>query len=149
MPRPRPVPRPALRERRNGALAACLAVDDETPPRCRRRARRRGNEQLLRYRNGDPITRRRYDCLWQRLDKHLPWVATQQVSTHWIRYTTLTWVERHFGYAVARAFAGHFGKSDAATTTTYVRATIEEVATALASLTNEEHPLAVTNSSVQ
>ncbi|RAS58960.1 site-specific recombinase XerD [Lentzea atacamensis] len=102
-----------------------------------------GNEQLLRYRNGDPITRRRYDYLWRRLGKHLPWVATQQVSTHWIRYTTLTWVERHFGYAVARAFAGHFGKSDAGTTTTYVRATVEEVATALAALTNEEHPLAV------
>ena len=26
---------------------------------------------------------------------------------HWIRHTTLTWVERNFGYAVARAYAGH------------------------------------------
>jgi integrase/recombinase XerC len=38
--------------------------------------------QVLRYRNGRPITRRRYDYLWQRLGKHLPWVATQQVSIH-------------------------------------------------------------------
>ncbi|MCM4082338.1 hypothetical protein [Paractinoplanes hotanensis] len=30
--------------------------------------------------NGQPITRRRYDYLWQRLGNHLPWVATQQVS---------------------------------------------------------------------
>ncbi|WP_281246416.1 hypothetical protein [Actinopolyspora lacussalsi] len=37
------------------------------------------------------------------LGKHVSWVATQQVSTHWLRYTTLTWVEHHFGYAVARA----------------------------------------------
>ncbi|WP_432757839.1 hypothetical protein [Saccharopolyspora erythraea] len=31
----------------------------------------------------------------------------QQISTRWLRHTTLTWVERHFGYAVSRAFAGH------------------------------------------
>ena len=49
--------------------------------------------QLLRYRNGRPITSRRYDHLWQRLGRHLPWVQTQQISMHWIRHTTLTWVE--------------------------------------------------------
>ncbi|WP_239118609.1 hypothetical protein [Paractinoplanes ferrugineus] len=67
--------------------------------------------QLLRYRNGVPITRRRYDYIFSRLGKHLRWVAVQQVSAHWLRYTTLTWVERHFGYAVARAFAGHEGNA--------------------------------------
>ncbi|WP_223838719.1 tyrosine-type recombinase/integrase [Saccharopolyspora pogona] len=98
--------------------------------------------QLLRYRNGSAITARRYDYLWQRIGKHLPWVATQQVSTHWLRHTTLTWVERNFGYAVARAYAGHNGKSDAGTTSTYVRADLQEIATALAALTGEPHPLA-------
>ncbi|MFD8497872.1 tyrosine-type recombinase/integrase [Amycolatopsis sp. NPDC059657] len=98
--------------------------------------------QLLRYTNGRPITGRRYDHLWTRLGKHLPWVATQQISVHWLRHTTLTWVERNFGYAVARAFAGHTDStSDAGTTTTYVRATIQEVAAALAALTGEPHPL--------
>ncbi|WP_034271016.1 tyrosine-type recombinase/integrase [Haloechinothrix halophila] len=99
--------------------------------------------QLLRYRSGEPITTRRYDHLWTRLGKHLPWVATQQISTHWLRHTTLTWVERHFGYAVARAFAGHIDSGgDAGTTTTYIRANLEEVAAALAALTGEPHPLA-------
>jgi integrase/recombinase XerC len=37
-------------------------------------------------------TSRRYDHLWQRFSKHLPWVATQQISTHWLRHTTLSWV---------------------------------------------------------
>jgi len=99
--------------------------------------------QLLRYRNGQPITSRRYDHLWTRLGKHLPWVAPQQISTHWLRHTTLTWVERNFGYAVARAYAGHsdHGSSEAGTTTTYVRASINEVAAALAALTEEPHPL--------
>ena len=98
-------------------------------------------EHVLRYRNGQPITRRRYDYLWQRLGKHLPWVAAQQISIHWIRHTTLTWVERHFGYAVARAYAGHNSGRDIGTTATYVRADIQEVARALAALTGEPHPM--------
>ncbi len=99
--------------------------------------------QLLRYANGRPITSRRYDHLWARIGKHLPWVATQQISTHWIRHTTLTWVERNFGYAVARAYAGHTDSGgDAGATSTYVRASLCEVAAALAALTSEPHPLA-------
>ena len=43
--------------------------------------------QLLRYGDGKPITSRRYDHLWTRLGRHLPWVATQGISTHWIRHT--------------------------------------------------------------
>jgi integrase/recombinase XerC len=97
--------------------------------------------QLLRYTNGRPITYRRYDHLWARIGHHLPWVATQQISTHWIRHTTLTWVERNFGYAVARAYAGHTdGGGDTSATSTYVRASLGEVAAALAALTGEPHP---------
>ena len=60
------------------------------------------------------------------------------------RHTILTWVERNFGYAVARAYAGHTDRgSDAGATTTYVRATPSEVATALSALTGEPHPLAL------
>ena len=99
--------------------------------------------QLLRYRNGRRITYRRYDHLWERLGRHLPWVRAQQISMHWIRHTTLTWVERRFGYAVAKAYAGHTDTgSDTGATATYVRATTHEVATALAALTGEPHPLA-------
>jgi site-specific recombinase XerD len=99
--------------------------------------------QLLRYTNGQPITSRRYDHLWTRIGGHLPWVATQGISTHWIRHTTLTWVERNFGYAIARAYAGHTDSSgDTGATSTYIRASLGEVATALAALTGEPHPLA-------
>jgi integrase len=97
---------------------------------------------LLRYRGGNAITARRYDHLWQRVGQHVSWVHTQQVSTHWLRHTTLTWVERNFGYAVARAYAGHVGRGDVGATATYVRADIHEVAAALAALTAEDHPLA-------
>jgi integrase/recombinase XerC len=101
--------------------------------------------QLLRYGDGKPITSRRYDHLWARLGRHLPWVATQGISAHWIRHTILTWVERNFGYAVARAYAGHTDSgSEAGATATYVRADLAEVAAALAALTGEPHPLATT-----
>jgi integrase/recombinase XerC len=100
-------------------------------------------EILFRYLNGNPLTRRRYDYLWSRLGHHLPWVAAQQISTHWLRHTTLTWVERNFGYAIARAYAGHFERSgEVGSTATYVKAGLHEVATALATLTGEPHPLA-------
>jgi integrase len=98
--------------------------------------------RLLRYRNGQPVTRRRYDHLWRRIGEHLPWVATQQISTHWLRHTTLTWVERNFGFAVARAYAGHSEGDHQVATTTYIRASVHEVAAALAALTGQAHPLA-------
>ena len=99
--------------------------------------------QLLRYRNGKPITHRRYDSLWIRVGQHLPWAHTQQITTHWIRHTVLTWVERNFGTAVAAAHAGHAaGAGDAGVTGTYVRADLSEVAAPLAALTGEPHPLA-------
>jgi len=45
--------------------------------------------RLLRYRDGRPVTYRRYDGLWVRIGRHLPWVRTQQISTHWIRHLDL------------------------------------------------------------
>jgi integrase/recombinase XerC len=54
-----------------------------------------GNGQrLLRYANGRPITKKRYEYLWRRLGEHLAWIETLQVSMYWIRHTILTWVER-------------------------------------------------------
>jgi integrase/recombinase XerC len=44
---------------------------------------------------------------------------------------------------VARAYAGHTdGGGEAGATSTYVRASLSEVAAALAALTGEHHPLA-------
>jgi integrase/recombinase XerC len=46
---------------------------------------------------------------------------------------------------VAKAYAGHTDASgDAGATSTYVRASLSEVAAALAALTGESHPLATT-----
>jgi site-specific recombinase XerC len=98
-------------------------------------------DALLRFRHGTAGTSHRYDHLWYRLGQQLPWVAAQGVSTHWLRHATLTWVERHFGYGVARAYAGHTDRRGAATTT-YIKADLQAVATALAAMTGQPHPLA-------
>lgn len=98
---------------------------------------------LFRRRNGTPVTRRHYDSLWNRIGQQLEWVAHQQISTHWLRHTTLTWVERNFGYAVARAYAGHTDPDGrTGQTVTYIRASLQEVADALMAMTGEPHPLA-------
>lgn len=101
---------------------------------------------LFRYVSGQPITSRRYDYLWKRLGENLPWVAQLHVSTGWIRHTTLTWVERNFGFATAQAYAGHEdngrGARPMAAMATYVRADLPEIAAALSVLSGERHPLA-------
>jgi integrase/recombinase XerC len=105
--------------------------------------------QLLRYADGRPITHRRYDHLWTRIGRHLSWVATQDISTHWIRHTILTRAEgRNFGFATAQAYAGHEGHGRGGKSmATYARAGLPEVATALAALTGEAHPLAISRPS--
>ena len=97
--------------RRGGALA--LQPDDLDPHQCLIRLREKGETvrwqpvsptlmarlvehgderhappggQLLRYRDGRPITSRRYDGLWARIGRVLPWVRTQQISMYWIRH---------------------------------------------------------------
>ncbi|MBF6331452.1 tyrosine-type recombinase/integrase [Nocardia transvalensis] len=100
-------------------------------------------DHVLRYRRGRAMGPRRYDTLTARLRQHLSWAASLGVTPHWIRHTTLTFVERECGYAVARAFAGHTTASNwMGATHTYVRATIHEVAEAVELLTGEPHPLA-------
>ncbi|WP_219413448.1 tyrosine-type recombinase/integrase [Pseudonocardia nigra] len=97
-------------------------------------------DALLRYREGRALTSRRYDHLWTRLGQQLPWVSAQGISTHWLRHTTLTWVERHYGYGIARAYAGHTDSTGAATTT-YIKADLQAVATALSAMTGQPHAL--------
>jgi hypothetical protein len=80
-----------------------------------------------------------------RLDQARPIATRITLNTRNAKtsHTTLTWVEPNFGYAVAKAYAGHTDNgSEAGATATYVRATTHEVAAALAALTGEPRPLA-------
>ncbi|WP_433261653.1 tyrosine-type recombinase/integrase [Actinosynnema sp. CS-041913] len=101
----------------------------------------RPGDALLRTTRHTPATGRRYDLLWKRVRAVLPWAASLGVSAHWLRHSTLTWVERSYSYAVARAYAGHTD-AKGAPTATYTKGLPVEVATALADYTGEAHPLA-------
>ena len=96
------------------------------------------DDAVLRSRRGLPITRRRYNTVFDLARPCLPWAERTPVSAHVLRHTAITAVERHAGFAVAQAFAGHSASS---VTGTYTRARISEVAQAVSVLTGEAHPL--------
>lgn len=97
--------------------------------------------QVLRTRHGKPITDRRYDNLHNRFHHHLAWAEAKGVTVHWLRHTTLTYVERHFGEAIARRYAAHKNPGLSATPI-YATASLSECAEALTAVTGQPHPLA-------
>jgi integrase len=97
---------------------------------------------VLRYRDGRPVGVAHLDNLFERIRKFLPWASSVGVSAHWVRHTTLTFVEREFGMAVSSAYAGHQDRPGSGPTTlTYTKASLLDVVEALVALTGEAHPL--------
>jgi integrase len=96
-------------------------------------------DAVFRSVRGRPITRRRYNTIFDRAKPCLAWAERTPVSAHVLRHTAITAVERIAGHAVAQAFAGHSASS---VTGTYTKARLGEVAAAVAALTGEAHPLA-------
>ena len=81
---------------------------------------------VFRYRDGRPLTDRRFDTIFRRVGTHLPWARALGVSLHWIRYSTLTDVRMTSGERVATAYAGH-GDQAGGITGLYTRATFAEL----------------------
>ena len=96
---------------------------------------------VFRTINGHPMSARRYDTIFGRARPCLEWSDRTPVSAHVLRHTAITAVARLAGYPVAQAFAGHAPPS---VTGRYLHATLAEVATAVATLTGQAHPLGQT-----
>lgn len=96
---------------------------------------------VFRTHRGIPITDRFYDRLFARARRHLGWDPRTPVTAHVLRHTAITRVGRIAGYPVAQAFAGH---APPTVTGRYLHATLADVATAVAIMTGEPHPLAHT-----
>ena len=114
-------------------------------------AKSRGAEQLsdsvfrfLPNKNGvsSPLSSKRFETLWKRMGKSLPWVSAQGISGHYLRHTVLTWVDRTSGHSVARAYAGH---SAGDTTDSYTKVGFAEIVNAHSSITGSVHPLQMEN----
>lgn len=86
---------------------------------------------------GAPLTAKRFETLWRRLRMELPWAEKIGVSSHWIRHTTITWVDRASNPTIAQAFAGH---TPASITASYSKPGAQELANVLAMLTGTEPP---------
>ncbi len=95
----------------------------------------RHGDALFRYRNGRPLTVKRYESLFDRIG---PVITSQTLSAHVLRHTAITWVEQVAGYSVAAEFAGHV---QARPTDTYIHVTPAQVAAAVCAIWADVHPL--------
>jgi integrase len=81
---------------------------------------------------GRALTARRFERLWKRLRDEIRWVAEKQVSNHWLRHTTLTWVDRVVSSpAITSKYAGH---GPSTVTASYTSARIDEIKQAHSSI---------------
>lgn len=85
-----------------------------------------GCSKVFHYSDGRFLTDRRFDTLFGRIGRHLPWARSLGISLHWIRYTTLTDIRMTGGERVAAAYAGH-GVESGGVTGIYTRATFDEL----------------------
>jgi len=97
------------------------------------------DDAVFRTRRGIPVTDRFYDRLFARARQHLGWDHRTPLTAHVLRHTAITRVGLIAGYPVAQAFAGH---APPTVTGRYLHATLADVATAVAVMTGEAHPLA-------
>lgn len=92
----------------------------------RARGATHGSDAVLRYRTGAPLTRRRFNTLFDRLDEHTDWSEALDVGAHWVRHTTLSDIAAVAGLRVAEAYAGH-SPSDGPTIFRYTKIPFEEL----------------------
>lgn len=84
-----------------------------------------------------PLTDRRYDTLYQRVQKTLPWAAETMLTNHSLRKTGASIVERIAGTEAARLYLRHGRRN---TTNTYTEASMRRLAEAIEVYTGRPHP---------
>lgn len=88
---------------------------------------------------GTPITSRRLDYAFGRVQATLEWADRKQVTAHTLRHHAIGLIERHAGFQVANKFARHEPDS---VSKRYGQATVEEVARAVIEIHGGNNPLA-------
>jgi site-specific recombinase XerD len=81
------------------------------------RGARHDTDAVFRQRRGVPLTRRRFNSLFDRVQAALPWAARIGVSLHWIRHTTLKDGEIVGGLRKAQGYGGHSDETNGVTGT--------------------------------
>ena len=94
---------------------------------------------VFRNRRGQRASKAHMDKFWQEVKARLPFAAEMDAATHCFRKTMATLIEREFGVATSEAFLRH---RHVPVSLLYPKASLTDVATALAALTREPHPRA-------
>lgn len=84
-------------------------------------------------------TRRRLEVDWGALRTATGWGEDFGISSHWMRHTAITRMERASSFVVAAAWAGHAMSS--VVTSTYVRVALPDMVCGWMSMTGHDHPL--------
>ena len=98
-----------------------------------------GDDRVFRNRRGQAVSKKAHERIWAEVRGQLRFAELMSASTHCLRKTAGTIVERHAGTAVSERFLRH---SAPTLNGIYTGATLDEVAQAVADLTGEPHPLA-------
>lgn len=56
-----------------------------------------GVGSVFRYKNGSPLSNRRFDYIWSRVKEAPPFEGAEEISTHWLRHTAARLLERQPG----------------------------------------------------
>lgn len=91
----------------------------------------------LRRAPGAPVTDRRLDNIFQRVQSMLPWADKNQVTAHTLRHHAIALIERSSFKAVSLKFARHEPED---TNDLYGRASAKEVAQAVVRVHGGDHP---------
>lgn len=106
---------------------------DPTSPRYR------PNAPLFWFRDGSPLTSRRFDTLHRRWQLGLEWAREERVAYHHIRHSMAAFLKSLYGPQYAKRYLRH---ADGEVTDMYGVCTELELAAAMADLLGFEHPLA-------
>ena len=105
-----------------------------------RRSRRKGPDgKMVSSDAPAPLTGRRFDTLYKRIQLTLPWANETGFTNHGVRRTGASIIERIAGNETARLFLRHGPRT---TTQTYTQATLERLVEAVSVMTGSSHPLA-------
>lgn len=105
-----------------------------------KRSRKKGPDGRLVPSDGPaPLTGRRFDTLYRRIQLSLPWANEVRFTNHGVRRTGASIIERIAGNETARLFLRHGSRT---TTQTYTQATLERLVEAVSVMTGSAHPLA-------
>lgn len=95
---------------------------------------------LFRYKNGNPLTRRRYNYMFERVHENPPFSAAAEISPHWLRHSAISKIERVSSESVASRFAGH-QPHRSSVTGLYTTAAVGEMVDAWCTVWGVSHPL--------